>query len=87
MAFQTLCSFTSLTTGPISANKQFKNDKISTEQAAIYATKHVDISSAVRMLPRSKIFDVVVSLTKCKPLVHRKSLAYLHFPRPQQNIL
>ena len=26
-------------------------------------------------------FDVVVSLTKGKPLVHRKSLAYLHFPR------
>ena len=25
-------------------------------------------------------FDVVVSLTKGKPLVHRKSLAYLHFP-------
>ena len=26
-------------------------------------------------------FDVVVSLTKGKPLVRRKSLAYLHFPR------
>ena len=26
-AFQTLCGFTSLTTRPISANKQFKNDK------------------------------------------------------------
>ena len=26
-------------------------------------------------------FDVVVSWTKGKPLVDRKSLAYLHFPR------
>ena len=26
-------------------------------------------------------FDVVVSLTKGKPLLHRESLAYLHFPR------
>ena len=26
-------------------------------------------------------FDVVVSMTKGKPLVQRKSLAYLHFPR------
>ena len=26
-------------------------------------------------------FEVVVSLTKGKPLAHRKSLAYLHFPR------
>ena len=54
--------------------------KISTEEAYIYATKNVDVSSAVRMLVRSEIFDVVVSLTRGKPLVHRKSLVYLHFP-------
>ena len=54
--------------------------KISTEEAYIYATKNVDVSSAVRMLLRSEIFDVVVSLPRGKPLVHRKSLVYLHFP-------
>ena len=33
-------------------------------------------------------FDVVVSLTKGKPLVHRKSLAYLDFPQaPVKNSL
>ena len=49
--------------------------KISAEQAYIYATKNAVLSAvflAVHMLSRSKIFDVVISLTKGKPLVHRK---------------
>ena len=37
----------------------------------IYATNNDAVYSAVRMLPPSKFFDVVVSLTKGKPLVHR----------------
>ena len=57
--------------------------KISTEQAYIYATKNAilrAVSSAVRMLSRSKIFDVVVSLTKGKPLVHRKQSCLFTLP-------
>ena len=87
-AFQSLCGFSSLTTRTISANKQFKNDK-NINWTSLYLRHEKcnprSVSPVVRMLSRSKIFAFMwwFRWQKGRPLVHRKNLAYLHFPRPQ----
>ena len=62
--------------------------QILTEQAFIFATKNViqrAVSSAVRVMSRSKMFDVMVSLTNGKPLVHRKKSCSFSLPSAPLN--